>query len=89
MASDKNKINGFDKWEIESAADSLIKAETIRNDKRKGYYDTVQKEVVRKAEDADQAAAVANKVAKQGKTKVSVGGLFKTGGVGNPHKGKY
>ena len=85
-----DKINGFDKWDIESAADTLIKAETIRNDKRKGYYGTVQKAVVKKAKDADQAAAVANKVAKDGTVrKISVGGLFKTASKGNPGKGTY
>ena len=78
--ANNDKINGFDKWEIESAADSLIKAESIRNDKRKRFYDTVQKQVVKKAKDADQAAVVAHIAAKKGKTKVSVGGLFKGGG---------
>ena len=56
-----NKINGFDKWDIESAADTLIKAESIRDDKRKGFYETVSKEVVIKAKAADEAAMTANK----------------------------
>ena len=78
--ANNNKINGFDKWEIKNAADSLIAAESIRNDKRKGIYDTVQKQVVEKAKDADQAAVVAHIAAKRGKAKISVGGLFKKGG---------
>jgi len=80
-----NKINGFDRWDIESAADSLIKAESIRNDKRKGFYATVMKEVDKKAKDADDAAVTAHKAVR----KVSVGGLFKTPSKGNPHKGTY
>ena len=74
-----------DRWDIESAADSLIKAESIRNDKRKGFYATVMKEVDKKAKDADDAAATAHKAVR----KVSVGGIFKTPGQGNPHKGGY
>jgi hypothetical protein len=72
-----NKINGFDKWEIREAADALVKSESIRNDKRKGFYKTVMAEVDKKARDADQAAANAHLAAKKGKAKVSVGGLFK------------
>ena len=75
MAAKSDKINGFDRWDIQSDADTLIKAESIKNDKRKGYYNTVMKEVVKKAKDADDAAATAHKAAT--KAKVSVGGIFK------------
>jgi hypothetical protein len=74
-----NKINGFDKWEIREAADALVRAESIKNDKRKKFYKTVMAEVDKKARDADQAAANAHQAAKKGKAKVSVGGLFKEG----------
>lgn len=80
------KKDKWDEYDVRHAADTLIEAQTIKVDKRKGFYDAVKKEVVKKAKAADQAAAVANTVAT--KAKVSVGGLFKTGG-GNPHKGTY
>ncbi len=82
MATKKDK---WDEYDVRHAADTLIEAQTIKVDKRKGFYDAVKKEIVKKAAAADRAAVVANVVA--AKTKVSVGGLFKTGG--NPHKGTY
>lgn len=90
MACPSNKMNSYDKYDVRSAADTLIEAQTIRTDKRKGFYEAVKKEVVKKAEAADRAAVVANQtVGLTKKAKVSVGGLFKTPGKGNPHKGKY
>jgi hypothetical protein len=57
-----SKINGFDKWEVEEAARTLIKAQQIPNDKRKGFYNTVKIEVKKQA-DAAQKAAVEAKAA--------------------------
>lgn len=68
MASDK--INGFDKYDIEEAARTLIKAQSIPNDTRKGYYDTVKKEV------AKQAAASA-KATKEAQVAVKLHKVFK------------
>lgn len=57
MAQDR--INGFDKWDVEDAARTLIRAEDIRNDTRKGYYSTVLKELDRQVKAAERAALVA------------------------------
>lgn len=84
MATKKDK---WDEYDVRHAADTLIESQTIKVDKRKGFYDAVKKEIIKKAKAADQAAIVANIAAT--KAKVSVGGLFKTGGGGNPHKGTY
>ncbi len=51
-----NKINGFDRYDVEEAARTLIKAQAIPNDSRKGFYETVKKEVVKQAAAADEAA---------------------------------
>ena len=54
----------------------------------KDFYEAVKKEVVIKAAAADKAASDTH-VTVESVRKVSVGGLFKTPGKGNPHKGKY
>lgn len=55
------KINGYDHYEIESAADSLIRAEEIRNNPK--LYPLAMKEVQKKAAAAQQAANVRKKLA--------------------------
>lgn len=70
------KKSGYDKYDVESAADTLIRAQTIRADKRKGFYEAVEKEVVKKAEAADRAAVVAKQtvgLTKRAKVKRSKG----------------
>lgn len=57
------KINGFEKYEVRDAADTLIRAEAIKNDKRKGFYETVKRELVRKTQDAEQAVVNAKSAA--------------------------
>lgn len=51
-----DKINGFDRYDVEEAARTLIKAQSIPNDSRKGFYDTVKKEVVKQATASEKAA---------------------------------
>jgi hypothetical protein len=65
-----NKINGFDRYGVEEAARTLIKAQSIPNDPRKGFYDTVKKEVVKQA-------ASANKAAKEAQVAVKLHKVFK------------
>lgn len=60
MASDK--IDGFDKWEVESGARTLIEAQEIQ--KRPKFYTAVKKELVKQAK-AAQAAALEAKVGKK------------------------
>lgn len=59
-----NKINGFDRYEVEDAARTLIKAQSIPNDTRKGFYDTVKKEVAKQAVASKQAAKEAQVASK-------------------------
>lgn len=47
----EEKINGFDKWEVESGARTLIEAKEIR--KRPKFYKTVLAEVGKQAKAAD------------------------------------
>lgn len=54
-----NKINGFDKYEIESAARTLIEAQKILADKRPKFKQTVSAEVTKQAKAAEEAALVA------------------------------
>jgi len=54
MAS--KKINGFDEWDVKNAADALIRAQEIRDDKRKGFYAAVKKELAEKVTAAEKAA---------------------------------
>jgi len=68
MIDKSNKINGFDKWEIEDSARTLIKAEDIRNDKRKGFYTTVLAELDKQVKAAERAALVAQTARKLNKT---------------------
>ena len=51
-----NKINGFDRYDIEEAARTLIKAQAIPNDSRKDFYDTVKKEIAKQATASTKAA---------------------------------
>jgi hypothetical protein len=56
MPIDKPKrIGGFDKWEVESAARTLMEAEKIKNGDPK-FLKVVQKECDKIAEAAQQAA---------------------------------
>lgn len=64
-----NKINGFDRYDVEEAARTLIKAQSIPNDTRKGFYETVKKEV------AKQSVA-ANKAAKEAQVAVKLHKVF-------------
>jgi len=57
--TENGKINGFNKWDIESAARTLIDAEKIKADARKGYLKTVMAEVGKQAKAADEAALAA------------------------------
>lgn len=65
---ESNKINGFDKYEIEDAARTLITAQKITLDKRKGFYDTVKKELTKQVKAADEAAVVAKVAQKLSET---------------------
>jgi hypothetical protein len=58
------KINGFDKWDVESDARTLIKAKELENTGEK-YYKTLLAEVEKTAKAATEAAAVKTKVASQ------------------------
>jgi len=59
------KIGGFDKWEVESAARKLIEVEELK--KRPKFYAVVKKELLRQAQAAEKAAIEA-KVGKKLKT---------------------
>lgn len=59
IPTSSNKINGFDRYDIEGSARTLIDAEKIRNDKRKGFYSTVLKELAKQVKAAQEAALVA------------------------------
>jgi len=54
------KKDKWDEYDVRSAADTLIQAQSIKADKRKGFYAAVVKEVAKKAEAADKAAVIAN-----------------------------
>ncbi len=58
MMNGEKKIKGYEKYEIESAADSLIRAKEIINDKK--FYPLVKAELKRKAEAAVAATQEAN-----------------------------
>lgn len=62
-----DKINGFDKYDIENSARTLIDAEKIRNDKRKEFYPTVLKELDKQIKAAEEAALVAKTAGKLNK----------------------
>ena len=69
---ESRKINGFDKYDIESDARTLISAEKIKMDKRKNYLTTVMNEVGKQekaAEDALLAAKTALRLKKTFKGK--------------------
>lgn len=48
--------NKWDTWDVEHAADTLIKAQAIPDDPRKGFYAAVKVELKSKVEAADKAA---------------------------------
>ncbi|HUW45754.1 MAG TPA: hypothetical protein VMW50_08160 [Dehalococcoidia bacterium] len=48
------KIDGFDRFEVESGADTLIRAKEICN--RPKFYATVRKELIKRAKAAQEAA---------------------------------
>jgi len=69
---ESRKINGFDKYDIEGDARTLISAEKIKMDKRKNYLTTVMNEVGKQekaAEDALLAAKTALRLKKTFKGK--------------------
>ncbi len=77
MACDhEKKIDGFTKWEIESAARTLIEAIKIRKDPK--LLPLAKKEAAKTAKEAE-AAALEKKVAAK---------LIQTFGNPRPHKGK-
>ncbi len=59
-----NKINGYDKWEVEGDARTLIKAKELEQGDEK-YYGTVCSEVRKVAKAAVEAAEVKDKAAKE------------------------
>lgn len=67
-----DKINGFDKYEITDAVDTLIREVRIKQDKRKGFYKTVKQELTKKVAAAEQALL-------ETKTAVELNRVFKDG----------
>ena len=59
QAVTESKRNGWDKWDVSNAVDTLIRAQEIENDKRKGFYEAVKKELVKKTKAAEEAATAA------------------------------
>ena len=57
----EKKIDGFDKWEVENAARTLIEAQAI--EAKPKFYETVKKELIKQAK-AAAAAALEAKVTK-------------------------
>lgn len=57
------KTNSYDEYDVSNAADTLIKAQEIPHDKRKGFYDAVKKEVAKKAAASERAALEARATA--------------------------
>lgn len=53
------KKSKWDKWDVESAADTLIRAQSIETDSRKGFYAAVKVELKKKVEAANKAATEA------------------------------
>lgn len=68
--SDK-KIGGYDKWEVRSAATTLTEAHEIRTKKPKKFLGVVLNEMLRQADEKEQAAKetrIAAKLQKQEKS---------------------
>lgn len=94
MSCNSEKIEGYDKWDVQNDASTLINAEEIKN-KDKKYFAVVMKEVDKKAKASAEAALVKQEAAASLKLekKVSKGlkKVFKK--KGNPHnsdsKGGY
>jgi hypothetical protein len=70
------KINGFDKYDVESDARTLIKAKELENTDKK-YYETLIAEVEKTAKAATEAAAVKTKAADSLKLEKKVGKKLK------------
>ncbi len=70
------KINGYDKWDVESDARTLIKAKELENTDEK-YYKTLLTEVEKTAKAATEAAAVKTKAADSIKLEKKVGKKLK------------
>lgn len=54
-----SKKNKWDEWDVSNAAETLIKAQSITADPRKGFYAAVKVELKKKVEAANKAAAEA------------------------------
>ena len=63
-SSGKKGKNDWDKWDVENAADALIRAQSIKSDPRPGFYAAVKKELVRKVAAANKAAMEAKTTAR-------------------------
>lgn len=89
---DSKKINGFDKWDVESDARTLIKAKELENGDQK-YYKTLVTEVKKTADAAMEAAASKQLAAKEVSLLKKVSGKMKkmySGGSHNSsHKSSY
>lgn len=87
-----DKINGYDKWDVESDARTLIKAKELENGDKK-YYKTLVAEVEKTAKAATEAAALKVQAAKEVTLVKKVGKKLKKIYGGNPHpkksKGTY
>jgi hypothetical protein len=75
----EDKIDGFDKWDIEDAARTLISAKKIENEGGKKYA-AILKEVKKQADAAMEAAAQKDLAAKEislvAKTKKKMAKVF-------------
>ena len=71
-----NKINGFDKWDVESDARTLIKAKELENGDSK-YYKTLVVEVKKTADAAMEAATQKQLAAKEVQLTKNVGKKMK------------
>jgi hypothetical protein len=82
VVSSGNKIEGLDKWDVESNARTLIDAKKIENGDKK-MYTVVLKEVKKQADAAMEAAAQKNLAAEEisllAKTKKRMGKVFGKG----------
>ncbi len=74
--SKPDKINGYDKWDVESDARTLIKAKELEGGDAK-YYKTLIAEVEKTAKAATEAAAIKTRAADDLKLEKKVGGKLK------------
>ncbi len=73
ISNKPDKIGGFDKYDVEDAARTMIKAKEYENGDSK-FYAVVLKEVEKTAKAATEAAEQKNKAAKELKLTKKVGG---------------